>query len=170
MRVEAVSAIPKNANFAAANAPDAGTSLALKNFATAMAGEDSLLVLLEPLLGPTPAGTDRPREVSADVVLGFQQLELARQRTLYFLLLEKLIELLKEAGSPEMLGAKLCLLAETRDVPSLPQTALCIRLIAVGDSPEQATLRWGLGLAHLQQALLFTSRLLRQQVNPAGNY
>jgi hypothetical protein len=66
------------------------------------------------------------------------------------------------------LAAKLCLLSETRDVPSLPQTALCIRLIAFGDSSEQAGLRWALGLAHLQQALLFTSRLLRQQVKQAG--
>jgi len=38
-----------------------------------------------------------------------------------------------------------------------------MELEAAGDSSEQATLRWGLGLAHLQQALLFTSRYLRQQ-------
>jgi hypothetical protein len=169
MRVEAVAAIPKRPSTPTADAADPATSLALKNFATAMAGEDSLFALLEPQLGPTPAAADRPREFSADVVLGFQQTELARQKTLYFLLLEKLIELLKEAGSAETLAAQICLLTETRDIPSVPQTALCIRLTAVGDSPEQARLRWGLGLAHLQQALLFTSRLLRQQVKQAGN-
>lgn len=169
MRVEAVAAIPKRPSPPAADAADPGTTLALKNFATAMAGEDSLFVLLEPQLGPAPARADRPREFFADVVLGFQQTELARQKSLYFLLLEKLIEMLKDAGSAETLAAQIGLLAETRDIPSVPQTALCIRLIAVGDSPEQARLRWGLGLAHLQQALLFTSRLLRQQVQQAGH-
>jgi hypothetical protein len=39
-----------------------------------------------------------------------------------------------------------------------------VRLLAKGDSAEQAALRWGLGLAHLQQALLFTSRHLRQHL------
>jgi hypothetical protein len=43
--------------------------------------------------------------------------------------------------------------------------ALRVDLEAVGDSNEQATLRWGLGLAHLQQALLFTSRHLRQKIS-----
>jgi len=169
MRVEAVTAIPKRATTFAADAADSGTTLALKNFATAIAGEDSLFVLLEPLSDPTPVGSDRPRECSADVVLGFQPPELARQRSVYFSLLEKLIELLKEAGSAETLGAEICLLSETRDLPGSPQIALCVRLIAFGDSPEQARLRWGLGLAHLQQALLFTSRFLRQQVKQAGS-
>jgi hypothetical protein len=168
MRVQAVSAIPRTTSSAAAHAADPGTSLALKNFVAAMGSEDSLFVLLEPLLGLGPAGSDQPHECYCDVVLGFQPPELARQKSLYLLLVEKLVELLKSAGSPETLAAKLCLLSETRDVPSLPQTALCIRLIAFGDSSEQAGLRWALGLAHLQQALLFTSRLLRQQVKQAG--
>jgi len=38
-------------------------------------------------------------------------------------------------------------------------------LEAVGDNGDQAALRWGLGLAHLQQALLFTSRHLRQLIS-----
>jgi len=169
MRVEAVSTIPKRTTTFAADTADSGTNLALKNFATATGGEDSLFVLLEPLQGPAHVGSDRPREFSADVVLGFRSPELARQRSVYFSLLEKLIELLKEAGSAETLAAEVCLLSETRDLPSRSQTALCVRLIAVGESPEQARLRWGLGLAHLQQALLFTSRFLRQQVKQAGN-
>jgi hypothetical protein len=40
-----------------------------------------------------------------------------------------------------------------------------VDLEAVGDSNEQATLRWGLGLAHVQQALLFSSRYLRQKIS-----
>jgi hypothetical protein len=40
---------------------------------------------------------------------------------------------------------------------------LGIRLVAEGGSAQQAELRWGLGLARVQQALLFRSRTLKQQ-------
>jgi hypothetical protein len=36
-------------------------------------------------------------------------------------------------------------------------------LVGRGGTLEQAELRWGLGVAHLQQALLFLSRAVRQQ-------
>ena len=72
---------------------------------------------------------------------------------------------LKNAGSPEVLAARLCLISEKRDAGVQGIFALKIELEAVGDSGEQAALRWGLGLAHLQQALLFTSRYLRQQIS-----
>jgi hypothetical protein len=39
---------------------------------------------------------------------------------------------------------------------------LGIRLVAEGSSAQQAELRWGLGLARVQQALLFRSRALKQ--------
>ena len=41
---------------------------------------------------------------------------------------------------------------------------LDICLVAVGNSAQQAELRWGLGLARIQQALLFRSRALKQQI------
>jgi hypothetical protein len=41
---------------------------------------------------------------------------------------------------------------------------LSIRLVAEGSSAQQAELRWGLGLARIQQALLFRSRSLKQRV------
>lgn len=40
-----------------------------------------------------------------------------------------------------------------------------IRLVAEGDTAEQAELRWGLGLARVQQALLFLARTLKQQAS-----
>jgi hypothetical protein len=51
---------------------------------------------------------------------------------------------------------------------------LTIRLVAQGGSAEQAEMRCGLGLARLQQALLFSARALRQRfgdqnVTPGGN-
>lgn len=47
---------------------------------------------------------------------------------------------------------------------------LCLRILlyARGATPEQARLRWGIGLARIQQALLFTSRVLRQQIAQAS--
>jgi hypothetical protein len=46
----------------------------------------------------------------------------------------------------------------------------CLRLLlyARGATPEQAQMRWGLGLARLQQAVLFVGRVLRQEVNAAN--
>jgi hypothetical protein len=84
---------------------------------------------------------------------------------LYFQLLQKLIELLRGAGSQEVLMARLCLVSAGKDESTPGIFSLHIELEAVGDSGEQAALRWGLGLAHLQQALLFTSRYLRQRVS-----
>lgn len=47
---------------------------------------------------------------------------------------------------------------------------LAILLSAQGATPEQAELRWGLGLTRIQQALLFLSRVVRhhQAAGPAG--
>jgi hypothetical protein len=50
------------------------------------------------------------------------------------------------------------------------QGGFCTRvsLYAKGATPEQAELRWGLGLARLQQALLFVARGLRHELGVAG--
>ena len=68
--------------------------------------------------------------------------------------------------------ARLCLVSAGKDESSPGVLSLGIELEAVGDNGDQAALRWALGLAHLQQALLFTSRHLRQlisQKNSQGN-
>ncbi len=53
----------------------------------------------------------------------------------------------------------------TCDFPAKNRRGFClsIRLVAQGVSAEQAEMRCGLGLARLQQALLFRARALRQQ-------
>jgi len=50
------------------------------------------------------------------------------------------------------------------DFPAENRRGFCldIRLVAEGGSAQQAELRWGLGLARVQQALLFRSRALKQ--------
>jgi hypothetical protein len=168
MRVVAVEQILKRSGETAGAAGDAAAGLAIKNFLAAIEGDDSLFCVLEPLTGPSAdEAADGPVWVG-DIVLGFRQAELGRQRSLHFLLLEKLIELLKEAGSQESLEATLCLTSGDADVSKRKELALWIRLAARGNSADQAALRWSLGLAHLQQALLFTSRHLRLHLAQGG--
>jgi hypothetical protein len=52
------------------------------------------------------------------------------------------------------------------DFPEENLSGFCleIQLIARGDSPRQAEVRWGLGLARVQQALLYRARALGQQI------
>ena len=168
MRVNAVEKIPKRTAHDAPATGEAPAALAKKNFVAALENDDSLFALLEPMEGPWPDTATGAQVFSGDLVLGFKQEELARQRSLQFLLAEKLIELLKDAGSVDTLEAQLCLAARNDDEGHPQHNALCVRLLAKGESREQATLRWGLGLAHLQQALLFTSRHLRQHLKQAA--
>ena len=169
MRVEVVEKIARGTGAAGEAAADAGASLAVKNFLAAIDSDDSLFCVAQPLAGPAadePAGGP---VYSGDIVLEFRQAEHSRQRSLHFLLVERLAELLKEAGSRESLATTLCLTTasisagtlRSEEKSSRKELALWIRLAAKGESAEQAVLRWGLGLAHLQQALLFTSRYLR---------
>lgn len=170
MRVDVVEKIPNRTAKAEATA-DAAATLAIKNFVAALQSDDSLFLLLEPMEGPARDGESSEKTLFGDIVVGFRKRELSRQRDLQFRLVEKILELLKEAGSKETLEAKLCLTSQdaVEGGSGEKQHALSVRLLAKGDSAEQAALRWGLGLAHLQQALLFTSRHLRQHLKQAND-
>jgi hypothetical protein len=163
MRVEVVEKLPERG---AAEAPDdAAVKLALQNFKSALQGDDSLFD--SPGMGNwqvTSAGEGRAT-CSGGFELSLRGKEAGRNRGIHFQLIQKLIELLKDAGSPAILAVKLCLISKAHDEPGQEDRVLRIELESVGDSNEQAALRWGLGLAHLQQALLFTSRYLRQQIS-----
>jgi hypothetical protein len=176
MRVEAVGEIPKRTGVAGGVAGDAGAGLPIKNFLAAIDSDDSLFCVAQPLAGPSADKPGGDCVCSGDIVLEFREAENSHKRSLHFLLMEKLIELLKEAGSAETLEATLCLTpgsisvssSGSQERPNQKELALWIRLTAKGDSAEQAVLRWGLGLAHLQQALLFTSRHLRLHLAQTG--
>jgi len=176
MRVEVVERIARRTAGAGESAGDAASGLAVKNFLAAIDSDDSLFCVAQPLPGPWAEESTSGRVYSGDMVLEFRQAEHSRQRSLYFLLVEKLAELLKEAGSAESLATTLCLTTASISAGTLgrqaepvqKELALWIRLTAKGDSPEQAVLRWGLGLAHIQQALLFTSRHLRLHLTRAS--
>jgi hypothetical protein len=163
VRVEAIEKIPaKNAGGVVVTG-DAAAGLAMKNFVAAIDSDDSLLRLAKPIEGPSAEVAEGGGFYIGEMTLEFREAEQARQRNLHFMLVEKLIELLKEAGSRETLVASLCL-ASKEESSKNKEFVLWVRLAAKGDSPEQAALRWGLGLTHLQQALLFTSRHLRMQL------
>jgi hypothetical protein len=169
MRVVVVEQILNRAGAAGAAAGDAPVGLATKNFLTAIESDDSLFSMLEPMSGPSLEESSGRPVYAGDIVLGFRRTQLGRQRSLHFLLLEKLTELLKEAGSQESLEATLCLTLRAQGSSDAEAHAFWVRLAAKGESAEQAALRWGLGLAHLQQALLFTSRHLRLHLAQASS-
>ncbi|MGC1620662.1 MAG: hypothetical protein WA765_19390 [Candidatus Acidiferrum sp.] len=169
MRVEVVEKIANRIEARGISPIDAPPTLAIKNFLAAIESDDSLFCIAQPFAGPSATESAGGRFYSGDIVLKFRQAEHRQQRSLHFVLVEKLSELLKDAGSPESLGTTLCLTSasisagnpEGKGKPIQNEMALWLRLDAIGDSAEQAVLRWGLGLTHIQQALLFTSRHLR---------
>ena len=160
MRVETIEKVPEKSSVGVV-AGDAAAATAIKNFVAAIDSDDSLLRLTERPLGPSAQVAEGGGFYIGEMTLEFRDGEHGKQKSLYFLLVEKLIELLRDAGSTETLRATLCL---TTKNDKQKEVALWVRLAAKGDSPEQAALRWGLALTHLQQALLFTSRHLRMQI------
>jgi hypothetical protein len=180
MRVEVVGEIPKRTGSSGLQTGEAGAGLAIKSFLAAIESDDSLFCVAQPLSGPSVDPTLSGRVYSGEIVLAFREAENSRNRSLHFLLMEKLIELLKEAGSQETLESTLCLTSGSisassstgssgsREKANQKDFAMWIRLTAKGDATEQAVLRWSLGLAHIQQALLFTSRHLRLHLGQTG--
>ena len=130
---------------------------ALRGFLAAIDSDDSLFACD----APDPAYVDSD-VCSADFTMRFRAENLRSSRRMHLSLVERLVELLKVAGSSE--SRALISLA-----PDAGGLALVLRLEARGSSAGQAGLRWGLGVAHLQQALLFASRYLRQQMGQSGN-
>lgn len=165
MRVDVVERLPEHAAATGETAEVPSVKLALQNFQSAMQSEDSLFASEYRRNSRVSRAGDGRGICSGDFSLSFKEEELGRNRGLYFQLIQKLIELLKGAGSQEVLMARLCLASAGTAGSSPGVFSLGIELKALGDSGEQAALRWGLGLVHLQQALLFTSRHLRQVIS-----
>ena len=165
MRVDVVERLPEHGAVTGEAAEDTSVKLALQNFQSAMQGDDSLFASEYRGNWRVSRAGDGRGICSGNVSLSFKEKEFGRNRGLYFQLIQKLIELLKGAGSPEVLMARLCLVSAGKGELSPGVLSLGIELEAVGDNGDQAALRWGLGLVHLQQALLFTSRHLRQLIS-----
>jgi hypothetical protein len=153
MLVDVVESLPMRDERGSLVADDVGIDRALRSFAAAIESDDSLFQCEN--VAPWVVSQALCR---ADFVLRFRRKELEGNRGLHLAMVQKLIELLRGAGSAETLASRICL--AKRDAG----TQLEVRLEARGGSSEQARLRWGLGVVHVQQALLFTSRFLRHQM------
>jgi hypothetical protein len=137
----------------------------LRNFLTAVNGAESLFASAS-----ASTQADSPATVSA-----VEAYEFASQARLVFV--ESSVNFEREryadltAGLKELLerdsgdAIRVVLRISPCDFMAQNRRGFClsIRLVAHGASSEQAEMRWGLGLARLQQALLFTARSLRQQ-------
>ena len=112
---------------------------------------------------PAAVSADQTCEFASQARIVFAEPSLNWERRHYLDLSSGLKELL-ERDTADALRATLRI--SSCDFTAEKRTGFCldIRLIAAGNSAQQAELRWGLGLARVQQALLFRSRALKQQI------
>jgi hypothetical protein len=148
--------------------PLARAYLALRNFLIAVNSAESVFataaVAVESSSSPD-VSADSIYEFGSRISLVFAEPSLNFDRGHYAELTAGLKELL-ERDSGESVQGKLQV--SSCEFPRQSRRGFCldIRLTARGDSGKQAELRWGLGLARLQQALLFRARGLGEQIGP----
>jgi hypothetical protein len=159
MQVEVVGSVPKPTDAVQAFS-DFAVERAVKSFLSAIDSEDSLFRAEGGQL--RLSSTETESVVAGTMCVRFRDEKLINSRGAHFSLIEKLSGLLKQAGSADTLRILLAL--ETARAGAKPEFVVNCCLEARGSSPEQAALRWGLGIAHVQQALLFVSRVLRQEL------
>jgi len=140
--------------------------LPLRNFLIAVNSPESVFASLTAAVECKPAvaaATGEIHEFSSWIGLVFTVPSLNFDRGRYVELAEGLKELLERDSADSIRGV---LRVAACDFQEQTQRGFClgICLTARGDSAKQAELRWGLGLARVQQALLFRARTLGQQI------
>jgi hypothetical protein len=140
----------------------------LANFRAAVSGKDSFFWLQDSVAGFPGQPDEVHGAYVGQFVIAFRRLDLSSDRNLYFLLLQTLQELLKEIISSDALFATMCLTAPATEKAHARDAYLVLQLEAIGSTPEQAEVRWSLGLVQLQEALLTAARLLRQHLEKTG--
>ena len=138
----------------------------LHNFLAMLNSGDSVYstayckVWLEPERGET-------NEFASQIDVFFASVELNLQRGHYEGLCEQMLELLTQDAGDTLraeLRVRRCHFRES----GANGYCLGVFLWARGETPGQAELRWGLGLARVQQALLFVSRGVRHWLGQTG--
>ena len=133
----------------------------LRNFLTAVNGADSIFITAQRLDEIRFTGSNfrrfSVRICFAGDLCVRRTLSQLRARALVASLRSGLKDLL-ERDSGDMVRATLRIAPVRFAAQNRRGFCLGIRLVAQGESAEQAELRWGLALARLQQALLFRSR------------
>jgi hypothetical protein len=139
-------------------------NLALANFRAALGGKDSFFQLQDFTVGFPGQSAEIQGACAGQFVIVFRRLDLSANRSLYSILSQTLQELLKKTASSDALFATLCVTGPAAEGSPGPELSLVLQLEAIGSTPEQAEVRWGLGLMHLQEAFLSASRLLPRHV------
>jgi hypothetical protein len=109
---------------------------------------------------PATVSNDKAYEFASQATLVFAEILLNFEKERYIGLCSSLKELLeRDTGNT----VRVVLRISACEFPAERRRGFCmgIRLVAEGDSAQQAELRWGLGLARVQQALLFRARTLK---------
>lgn len=139
----------------------------LRNFLVALNSDDSVFSTARCKAGlPQAAAASGAEacEFSSHVDLVFAPDPFNFERARYDSLAQRLQDLLSRETSPDSLHSELHIRPCRFRAAGRPGFCLRILLSARGATPQQAELRWGLGLARIQQALLFLSRIIRQQI------
>jgi hypothetical protein len=140
--------------------------LPLRNFLTAVNSAESIFATATVATEGSvveAVSTGEVYEFGSRVRIVFAVPSLNFDRVHYTELTGALKELLERDSGESIRGV---LRISSCDFPEDSRQGFClvIELVARGDSTRQAELRWGLGLARVQQALLFRARALGQQI------
>jgi len=140
--------------------------LPLRNFLTAINSTKSVFTSAAVATESSSASNGLPGEsfeFASRIRLVFAIMSLNFDRIQYTEIAAAVKELL-ERDSAESIRA--VFRVSPCDFPEQDHHGFCleIQLIARGDSTRQAEVRWGLGLARVQQALLFRARAMGQQI------
>jgi hypothetical protein len=146
--------------------PAARQHLPLRNFLTSINSPESVFSTAD-----VSTKCDSPAAISAGLAyefasqtgIVFAETSLNWERRHYEDLASTLKQLLEREAADSV---RVALRISSCDFKEEHRRGFClsVRLVAEGSSAQQAELRWGLGLARIQQALLFRSRSLKQRV------
>ncbi len=149
--------------------------LPLRSFLAAANSGDSLFStarcktwLAEKNAPPSDPDSAEPCEFASRIDLFFAAEPLNFDRNRYTSVAQRLQDLLSHEAGPESQRCELRIQPCYFRALDRQGSCLEIQLVARGATPDQARLRWGLALARIQQALLFISRILRQQIAQAS--
>lgn len=151
---------------AIAQIPSAREHPPLRTFLATLNGPDAIFTTFSVATkadSPAAVAGGGAYEFASQVGIVFAIPALNWERRHYADLCSGLKELLERDGSDAI---RVALKISPCNFTAERQSGFCleVRLVAQGNSAQQAELRWGLGLARIQQALLFSSRALKQQV------
>lgn len=141
--------------------------LPLRNFLASVNSAESIFATAGATTkSDLPAGdsADLAYEFASQARIVFAEHSLNLERRHYVDLRSGLKELLQRDAA-DLVRAVLRISSCDFAADRRPGFCMDIRLVAEGETPQQAELRWGLGLARVQQALLFQSRTLKQHIS-----